>query len=132
MERARDMIKGKNLSNGFWEEESSTIAYLKNKSPTRCLDLKNPFETLYGFKPAVHHLRVFGSKYFPHISKEDRKKLDAKAIKCIFVGYCYDFKAYKMFNPSTHKCLRVEMLSFMKKLMKAIRTKAMRSGTCLY
>lgn len=28
--------------------------------------------------------------------------MDVKAIKCIFVGYCSDFKAYNMFNPSTH------------------------------
>lgn len=31
------------------------------------------------------------------------KKLDSKAIKCIFIGYCTNFKAYKLFNPSTHK-----------------------------
>ena len=28
--------------------------------------------------------------------------MDYKAINCIFVGYCSNFKAYKMFNPSTH------------------------------
>lgn len=103
MECGRSTIKGKNLSNGFWAEVVSTAVYLKNISPNRCLDLKTPFEALYGFKPAVHHLRIFGSRAFAHIPKENRKKLDAKAIKCIFVGYCYDFKAYKTFNPSIHK-----------------------------
>ena len=29
--------------------------------------------------------------------------MDAKAIKCIFIGYCSQFKAYKLFDPSTHK-----------------------------
>ena len=29
--------------------------------------------------------------------------MDAKAIKCIFIGYCSKFKAYKLFDPSTHK-----------------------------
>ena len=51
----------------------------------------------------MNHLRVFGSKYFAHIPKEERKKLDPKAMKFIFVGYCTAFKAYKMFNPLTHK-----------------------------
>ena len=27
----------------------------------------------------------------------------AKAIKCILIGYCSEFKAYKLFDPSTHK-----------------------------
>lgn len=44
-----------------------------------------------------------GSRDFAHIPKENRKKLDVKAIKCIFVGYCSNFKADMMFNPSTHK-----------------------------
>jgi hypothetical protein len=29
--------------------------------------------------------------------------LDAKATKCIFIRYCSEFKAYKLFDPSTHK-----------------------------
>jgi hypothetical protein len=125
-------MKGKNLSNGFWAEAISTAVYLKNRSPTRCLDLKTPFEALYGFKPAVHHLRVFGSKDFAHIPKEDRKKLDAKAIKCIFVGYCSDFKAYKMFNPSTHKVFASRDVIFHEQVDEGNKTKVMRSGTCLY
>ena len=112
MECARSMMKGKNISNGFFGEAISTVVYLKNRSPNRCLDLKTPFEALYGFKPTVHHLRVFGSNAFAHIPKEDKKKLDAKAIKCIFVGYYYDFKAYKMFSPSTHKVFASRVVIF--------------------
>jgi hypothetical protein len=97
------MMKGKNLSNAFWAEAINTAVYLKNRSPTRCLDNITHFEALYGSKPAVHNLKVFGCKAFAHIPKENRKKLDAKAIKCIFIGNCSEFKAYKLFDPSTHK-----------------------------
>ena len=76
---------------------------VKNIIPIGYLDFKTPFKALYSFKPTVHHLRVFGCKDFAHISKENRKKLDAKGIKCIFVGYCSKFKAYKMFDPFTHR-----------------------------
>jgi len=51
----------------------------------------------------VNHLRIFGSKDFAHIPKEDRRKLDAKSIKCIFLGYYDEHKAYKMFDPNMHK-----------------------------
>ena len=97
------MIKGKNISNGFWAEAISTAVYLKNRSPTKILENKTPFEAFYGYKPEVNHLRIFGSKAFAHIPKEDRRKLDAKAIKCIFIGYCTEYKAYKMFDPNNHK-----------------------------
>jgi hypothetical protein len=97
------MMKGKNLSNAFWAEAINTTVYLKNRIPTRCLDNVTLFEALNGSKPAVHNLKVFGCKSFAHITKENRRKLDAKAIKCIFIGYCSEFKAYKLFDPATHK-----------------------------
>jgi len=100
---ARSMLQGKGLPNGFWVEAINTIVYFKNRSPTKCLNFKTAFEALYGYKPVVDHLMVFGSKAFAHICKDDRKKLDPKATKCIFIGYCTKFKAYKLFNPLTHK-----------------------------
>ena len=87
MECARSMLKGKNLSNSFWAEVINIAVYLKNRSPTRSLDFKTPFEALFGYKHVAKHLRVFCSNAFAHIPKEDRNKLDSKAIKCIFVGY---------------------------------------------
>jgi hypothetical protein len=89
VECARSMIKGKNLSNSFWVEAINTTVYLKNRSPTRCLDNVTPFKALYGSKPAIHNLKVFGCKDFSHIPKENRKKLDAKAIKCIFISVLF-------------------------------------------
>jgi hypothetical protein len=105
VERAPSMMKGKNLSNDFWVETISTIFYLNNRSPTTFLDHKTHFEALYDSKskPTVNNLRIFGCKVFAHIQKEKRKKLDAKAIKCIFIEYCSKFKAYNVFDPSTHK-----------------------------
>ena len=103
VECARSMLKGKNLSNGFWAEALSTAVYLKNRSPTKSLEFKTPYEALYGVKPAVKHLRVFGSKAFSHIPTEDRRKLDSKAIRCTFIGYHSQHKAYRLFNRFTHK-----------------------------
>ena len=35
----------------------------------------------------LRHLRVFGSIAYVHVPKEKRRKLDAKAEKCILGGY---------------------------------------------
>eukprot|EP00253_Pinus_taeda_P035283 PITA_35283 len=79
------MLQGKGISNGLWAEAINTAVYLKNRSPTKCLGFKTPFEALFGLKPTVDHLRIFGSKAFAHVPKPDRKKLDPKALKCIFI-----------------------------------------------
>jgi hypothetical protein len=112
VECTRSMLKGKNISNGFWEEAINTVVYLKNRSPTKILDLKMPFEVLYGYKPEVGHLRIFGSKAFAHIPKDERRKLDAKSVKCIFLGYCDDHKAYKLFDLSAHKLIASRYVIF--------------------
>ena len=38
---------------------------------------------------------------YVHVPKEKRRKLDAKAKKCILVGYSYEQKRYKCYNPRT-------------------------------
>lgn len=91
------------LQHSFWANAVNTAVYLKDRSPTRSLEFKTPFEDLYGYKPAVKHLRIFGCKAFAHIPNEDKKKLDSKTIRCTFIGYCSSYKAYRLFNPSTHK-----------------------------
>jgi hypothetical protein len=106
------MIKGKNLSSAFWAETISIVVYLKNRIPTWCLDHKTSFKAFYDSKREVNNLRIFGCKAFAHIPKENMKKLDAKAIKCIFIGYCLEFKAYKMFDPSTHKVFTIRNVIF--------------------
>lgn len=94
------MIKGKNLPNGFWVEDISTIVYPKNRSLAKFLERKNPYESLYGYTLVVNHLRIFSSKASSHIPNEDRRKLES--IKCIFIDYSSDYKAYKMYDPITH------------------------------
>lgn len=103
MECAYSVLKGKNLTNGSWVEAVNTAVYLKNRSPTESLYYKTPLEALSGFKPVVSHLRVFGCKYFPHVPKENKKKLDSKSIKFTFIRYCSEYKAYKMFDPSNYR-----------------------------
>jgi len=105
VECAQSMFQGKNMSNGFWVEAINIVVYLKNRSPTKSLNLKTPFKAFYRYKPKVNQLRVFGCKAFANIPKDERRKLDAKSIKCTFIGYCDDRKSYNLFDPSSHRFL---------------------------
>ena len=49
----------------------------------------------------MQHLRVFGSIAYVHVPKEKQRKLDAKAEKCILVGYSDEQNGYKCYNPRT-------------------------------
>ena len=62
-----------------------------------------PCEKFYGKKPHLFHIRLFDSIAFQHIPDEKQQKLDHKSEKCILVGYSYEQKGYKCFNPSTRK-----------------------------
>lgn len=59
-----------------------------------------PFEAWTKMKPSVGHLRVFGSDAYAHVPKEERRKLDSKAKKCIFVGYGNETKGYRLYDPT--------------------------------
>lgn len=65
----------------------STTVYLRNRSPTKAVKGMTPFEAWTGEKPNVDHLRVFGCTVYAHVPKDERKKLDPKAKKCILLGY---------------------------------------------
>ena len=43
-------------------------------------------------------MRVFGCEAFAHIPKDERHKLDAKARKCIFLGYGEETKGYRLYD----------------------------------
>lgn len=81
------MLKGKSVPNNLWVDALSTIIYLLNQRPTKHLTNKTPCEAPISTKPNVSHLRFFSSKAFCHIPKENKRKLDARSIKCIFISY---------------------------------------------
>ena len=98
MEGARSMLCHAKLPLEFWAEACSTAAYLHNRSPTTALKEKTPFESLFGRIPDISHLKVFGCVSYVHIPDNQRRKLDAKAHKAIFVGYPPGAKGYKLYD----------------------------------
>ena len=49
--------------------------------------------------------RVFGCKAFAHIPKDERKKFDTKARKCILLGYGNTTKGYRLYDPIDKKVI---------------------------
>ena len=94
----RALLHDSQLDGRFWDEALLTAAYIHNRVPTRALNGKTPHEAWFGRKPRVVHLRVFGSLAFAHVPKVGRSKLASRALRCIFLGYQPDAKAYRLWD----------------------------------
>ena len=96
VEAARLMKFHAGMPKEFWAEEIHTATYAHSRSPTSSLKEVTPFERLFGWKPDVSNLRVFGCIAFKHIPDAKRSKLDKKSFKCVFVGYFVGYKLYDL------------------------------------
>lgn len=65
--------------------------HIINRLPTRFLTQQSPYQILHGEHA---DLRVFGCLCFANTLTAKRKKLDARARKCIFLGYKYGIKGF--------------------------------------
>ena len=59
---------------------------------------ETPFQRLFGRRPDISNLRVFGCASYVHVPDSQRRKLDAKAYRAIFVGYPPGVKGYKLYD----------------------------------
>jgi hypothetical protein len=97
---ARALLKKRGIPAVFWGEAVVMAVYILNRSPTKVLNGKTPYEACHGHKPAVSHLRVFGclafGKELGHIGK-----LDDRSTLVVFIGYAEGSKAYHILDPGT-------------------------------
>ena len=83
-----------------------TACYLVNRSPSVPLRFNIPETEWTGKEISYNHMKVFGCKAFIHVPKEQRTKLDDKAIPCIFIGYGDEEFSYKFWDPEMRKVIR--------------------------
>ena len=103
VDATRSMLKTKGLPKEYWAEAAMCSVYVQNRCPHQILGQKTPQEFWSGHKPNVSHLRVFGSLAYAHVPDQQRRKLEDKSRKLIFVGYCDKSKAYRLYDPVEDK-----------------------------
>ncbi|KAG6385388.1 hypothetical protein SASPL_154223 [Salvia splendens] len=87
------------------KEAVATAIFLLNISPMKAVQNRTPYEAWGGTKLTVSHLRVFGCVAYALVSSQRRRKLDEKSVKCIFIGYSSQSKAYKLYIPLSGKVI---------------------------
>ncbi|KAI5383195.1 hypothetical protein KIW84_070556 [Lathyrus oleraceus] len=62
------------------------------------MDGKTPFELLYDKRPSLEHLCVIGCLAYAHNQHHKGDKFAARSRKCVFVGYPYGTKGWRMYD----------------------------------
>ena len=102
MDKAMAMLHAAGLSPGFWECAVDTAVHVYNRTPTRTLSWRTPYELWNsGQVPDVSYFRIFGCKVYMHVPNDKRRKLDAKAVEATFVGYESGAKGYRLWDKRT-------------------------------
>ena len=99
-ERARALLRDANLPKMLWPQAMSTATYVYNRLPSpsnKPGECRTPFEMLFGEKPDVSHMRVFGCDAHAYDFNVKRQYLDDRAIKGVFVGYDSESAAYNIY-----------------------------------
>ncbi|XP_024316275.1 uncharacterized protein LOC100822297 isoform X1 [Brachypodium distachyon] len=102
---ARSLLKSKNMPGTLWGEVVSTAVYILNRSPTKSVENKTPYEAWFKRKPNIEHLRIFGCVAYAKVTKLNLSKLADKATRTVMLGYETNTKAYRLYDPATKNAI---------------------------
>lgn len=113
---ARTLLSNSRVPTHLWDYAAETAAYTSN------LWLKNnskvtSYETYFGRKPNLSHLRTFGCKIIIYVPKESRSKFEPTGTIGVFLGYTRTPRNFWVLDTNTKKILisadvRFEEMSF--------------------
>uniref|UniRef100_A0A5S6QQD8 Copia protein n=1 Tax=Trichuris muris TaxID=70415 RepID=A0A5S6QQD8_TRIMR len=97
------MLEVKEFPKFLWAEAVATAAHIYNLTGQTPEKGKSPYELWYDQSaPRIDHLKVFGTKAFVYVPKQQRQKWSQKSNKGLLVGYD-SFDGYRIYVPSQHK-----------------------------
>lgn len=125
VECARCMMEHAGLSKSYWGEAVMTATFLRNRCPTRAVNHdKSPHQVWTGKKPLLANLKVFGCHAYVQVPKEKRSKLDARSVRCRFLGYSEHEKAYRFQEVDSGRLLISRDAQFMEDVFDGGRQKS--------
>lgn len=110
MDAVRSMLHSSKLEKRFWAEAAAAAVFTLNVTGTSGDPTRTPAEVWCGKSADLSELHPFGCPVYVHT--QQRKKLDPKARRCVFVGYGIDKKGYRCYDPATGVVLTARDCAF--------------------
>jgi hypothetical protein len=102
VERTRAILfQAGNPPKSLWAEAMRHVVWLMNRTGSRTLQGRTPFEMARGTVPAMTNVREWYSEIWVHTPEAG--KLEKRAIKGHFIGYDNETKGYRVYWPGTHR-----------------------------
>ena len=106
------MLIESGLPKQLWTYAVQTAAVIRN----RCFNERTgqtPIQMMTGRRPNWSRMQRFGSECF--VDKQDKRKLDPRSEKCVFIGYDKNSPAYIVYFPVSKKVQKHRLVKFVTK-----------------
>jgi transposase InsO family protein len=97
LEKVRAMLHASQLPKFLWGEAVKHAIYLKNRTSTKALDGKTPYEAFFGVKPNLRNLPEFGTKVWVHTP--GNSKLEGRSVIGRWVGFDEESSGHRIYSP---------------------------------
>jgi Reverse transcriptase (RNA-dependent DNA polymerase)/gag-polypeptide of LTR copia-type len=101
LEKVRAMLHASGLPKFLWGEAVKHANYLRNRTSTKALDGKTPYEMKFGTKPNLAGLHEWGAKVWVH--DKTGSKLEGRSRIGRWVGYEEASNAHRIYWPDKRK-----------------------------
>ena len=111
-EMARCLLINAKLDKIYWPYAILTATYIRNRCYNNRIK-KTPYQAFTDEKPDISNMAIFGTECFAYT--QNKKKLDARCKKGIFLGYDKGSPAYLVLFPKEGKIEKVRNVKFTNK-----------------
>ena len=89
----------------FWGECVCVLiaAYLINRTLTKLLKGKSPYEAIFEYKPSCDEIRTSGTLYYARNNPRTKDKFASRSRRCVFLGYPFGKKGWRVYDLETRE-----------------------------